>query len=83
MVSKKSKIISTGIKFNKFIDKSSNQLVLLSDFLENGHNSSVVYSLPDFIDSKNIFTKKAEDLVFHENSGTLVDPKGNKIIKWK
>ncbi len=82
MVSKKSGVISKSTKFQAYLKKSPDQLVLLDDLIENGKDSATVYFLHDLVTSENEILKDPEELVFMEKPGTLVDSKGKKVVKW-
>jgi endonuclease YncB( thermonuclease family) len=82
MVSKKAGIIDSKVNFKSFLEKKPDQLVLLDDFKLNGIHSAIVYSLHDFVTTKNTITKQPEELVFKEKPSLLVDSKGKKIDKW-
>ncbi len=82
MVTKKAGVISSGTTFNGYLKKSPDQLILLSDMLSQGLSASKVYALDDFVSDKNKIAKNPEDLVFQEKPGTLVNPRGTKIIDW-
>jgi endonuclease YncB( thermonuclease family) len=82
LVSKKAGIVDSKVNFKSFLEKKPDQLVLLDDFKLNGIHSAIVYSLHDFVTTKNTITKQPEELVFKEKSSLLVDSKGKKIEKW-
>lgn len=82
MVAKKAGVITSRTSFKSQLQKSPDQLVLLSDFLINGITASKVYALHDFITTEGSILKKPEEIVFQEKPGTLVGPTGKKIIEW-
>jgi endonuclease YncB( thermonuclease family) len=82
MVSKKAGVISSKVKFQSFLKKSPDQLILVSDLLSEGIHAATVYNLHDFVDENNIILKHPEEFVFREKPGTLVNPNGAKITKW-
>lgn len=81
-VAKKAGAIEKTTGFKAFLAKSPDQLVLLEDLLNNGIHSAIVYSLHDFVDTKNKVLKNPEQLVFKEKPGTLVNGKGKKVVSW-
>jgi endonuclease YncB( thermonuclease family) len=82
MVSKKAGVISSKMNFQTYLKGAPDQLILLDDFLKNGVHSSRVLNLHEFITPKNIMNKGADELVFKEKPGTLVNSKGKKIENW-
>jgi endonuclease YncB( thermonuclease family) len=82
MVSKKAKIIPRSTNFHSYLQKTPDQLVLLSDLLSQGIHASNVYSLHDFVSGKNLISKNSEELVFKEKPSVLVNSKGKKITEW-
>ncbi len=83
MVSKETKVISGSTSFQAYLKKKPDQLVLLDDFLTNGINSAKVFALHEFVSTNNKVSKKPEELVFKEKSGTLENSNGQKITAWK
>lgn len=83
MVAKKAGVLDKSTKFKEYLAGKPDQLVLLNDFLDNGVNSSKVFSLDEFVDAKNKVLKAPDELVFKEKAATLVNASGTKITKWK
>lgn len=69
--------------FKQYLASKPDQLVTLTDFLQNGVNSSTVLALDEFVDTKNKVIKNPDELVFKEKKSTLVTASGTKITKWK
>ncbi len=69
--------------FKQYLISKPDQLVMITDFLQNGVNSATVLNLDEFVDNKNKVLKNPEELVFKEKKSTLVNANGTKITKWK
>ncbi len=82
LVSKEAGIIKQNINFKQYLSDKPDQLLLVKDFLENTIHSATVYNLDDFISTENKVLKAAEELVFKEKPGTLVNNKGKKVTEW-
>jgi|688.fasta_scaffold209237_2 endonuclease YncB( thermonuclease family) len=82
MVGKKAGVLTKNTKFQSYLKKSPDQLVLLDELINNGLHSATVYNLHDFVSTDNQVLKDSEELVFKEKPGTLVDSEGKKITKW-
>jgi len=82
MISKKVGVIARNTKFQTFLKKSPDQLILLNDLVKDGIHSAKVYNLHDFVSNDNLILKNPEELIFQEKPGTLVTPRGTKITKW-
>lgn len=82
MVCRKSGVVTNSTKFNTYLKKSPDQLILLDEYIELGLHSAPVYNLHDFISTDNRVEKNPEDLVFKEKPGTLLNADGDKVVEW-
>ena len=75
--------VATG-NLHNFIknSKPADDCFLTNDFLEQGVTAAPVHLLSEFVGSDGKITKEPQDLVFRENTSTLIGPDGKPITSF-